>query len=280
MSRLMLPEGYDAFLKSLKERVRSAQLRASLAVNRELVLLYWGIGRDILARQNEHGWGAKVIDRLRQDLRREFPEITGFSPRNLKYMRALAQVRHESIEKSAKCFGISSGCRRVYTTFAIKAEAVRDGDAELVEELFLFGVGRGDAAQADFPTVGGGQNDVGADQGAEQGQRLARREGRAFPSQQVFQRDPQRIAEKGHQDVGFGAPLQLVEDGPDRQRALQRPKRRFRFGELNVTFPQLFRLLRRQVACAAGRRLRGPAAKLCRSSTGLPFQRQRHRPSR
>jgi len=72
--------------------VRAAQLRASLAVNRELVLLYWGIGRDILARQKEQGWGAKIIDRLAADLRQEFPEVTGFSPRNLKYMRALAEA--------------------------------------------------------------------------------------------------------------------------------------------------------------------------------------------
>jgi predicted nuclease of restriction endonuclease-like (RecB) superfamily len=92
MSGLMLPEGYNAFLKSLKERIRVAQLSASLAVNRELVLLYWGIGRDILARQKERGWGAKVIDRIAEDLRREFPEMTGFSPRNLKYMRAFAEA--------------------------------------------------------------------------------------------------------------------------------------------------------------------------------------------
>jgi len=55
-------------------------------------LLYWGIGRDILARQKEQGWGAKIIDRLAADLRQEFPEVTGFSPRNLKYMRALAEA--------------------------------------------------------------------------------------------------------------------------------------------------------------------------------------------
>ena len=75
---------------TLKERIRTAQLRASVSVNRELVLLYWQIGRDILARQKEHGWGAKVIDRLAGDLRREFPGMEGFSPRNLKYMRAFA----------------------------------------------------------------------------------------------------------------------------------------------------------------------------------------------
>jgi predicted nuclease of restriction endonuclease-like (RecB) superfamily len=92
MTGLKLPNDYDSFLKGLKERVRAAQLRASLAVNRELVLLYWGIGREILARQKEHGWGASVIDRLAADLRQEFPEVTGFSPRNLKYMRALAEA--------------------------------------------------------------------------------------------------------------------------------------------------------------------------------------------
>src|SRR3954452_21052047 len=86
------PKGYEAFLGELKERIKTAQLRASLAVNREMLLLYWQTGRDILARQKEHGWGAKVIDRLSQDLRREFPGVEGFSPRNLKYMRSFAEA--------------------------------------------------------------------------------------------------------------------------------------------------------------------------------------------
>lgn len=87
-----VPEGYDNFLTELKDRIRHAQLRAALSVNRELVLLYWTIGRDILANQNEQGWGAKVIDRLAGDLRKAFPEMSGFSPRNLKYMRAFAEA--------------------------------------------------------------------------------------------------------------------------------------------------------------------------------------------
>ena len=88
----MLPKGYDELLRQLKERIRSAQLRAALAVNRELVLLYWQIGVDILTRQEREGWGTKVIDRLSADLRRAYPEMTGLSPRNLKYMRAFAQA--------------------------------------------------------------------------------------------------------------------------------------------------------------------------------------------
>lgn len=86
------PTGYADFLIEVKERVRSAQVRASLAVNSELVLLYWSIGQGILARQQTLGWGAKVIDRLAADLRRDLPEMQGFSPRNLKYMRSFAQA--------------------------------------------------------------------------------------------------------------------------------------------------------------------------------------------
>src|SRR5439155_1891542 len=91
-TRLALPKGYEALLRDLKNRIRAAQVTAALAVNRELVLLYWSIGRDILARQKEHGWGAKIIDRLADDLRKAFPEMTGLSPRNLKYMRAFAEA--------------------------------------------------------------------------------------------------------------------------------------------------------------------------------------------
>lgn len=83
---------YEQFLHSLKDRVRQAQLRAASAANRELVLLYWQIGREILQRQVNQGWGSKVIERLAQDLRSEFPDMKGFSPRNLHYMRAFAEA--------------------------------------------------------------------------------------------------------------------------------------------------------------------------------------------
>ena len=87
----MVPDGYGALLAALKEQIRSAQVRAALAVNRELVLLYWQIGREILGRQKQEGWGAKVIARLAQDLKQEFPEMKGLSSRNLNYMRAFAE---------------------------------------------------------------------------------------------------------------------------------------------------------------------------------------------
>jgi predicted nuclease of restriction endonuclease-like (RecB) superfamily len=85
-------ESYAALVAELRQRIANARLRAALSVNRELVLLYWGIGRDILARQQSEGWGAKVIDRLAADLGRAFPEMTGLSARNLKYMRAFAEA--------------------------------------------------------------------------------------------------------------------------------------------------------------------------------------------
>lgn len=87
-----LPAQYDSLLRSLKERIRAAQQRAALSVNRELILLYWSVGRDILARQADAGWGAKVVERLSADLRRALPHMHGLSARNLKYMRALAEA--------------------------------------------------------------------------------------------------------------------------------------------------------------------------------------------
>ena len=94
MDELLGPgmDGYQILLRELKARIRTARLQAALAVNEELVLLYWGIGRQILERQAREGWGSRVIDRLSADLRRDFPDMTGLSARNLKYMRALAEA--------------------------------------------------------------------------------------------------------------------------------------------------------------------------------------------
>ena len=86
------PEGYNDWLAGLKGRIHNAQQRASLAVNRELIQLYWHIGHDILARQAQQGWGAKVIERLAHDLRTAFPDMKGFSRANLMYMRAFAEA--------------------------------------------------------------------------------------------------------------------------------------------------------------------------------------------
>jgi predicted nuclease of restriction endonuclease-like (RecB) superfamily len=91
-SFLATSDNYRSLLEGLKDRIRSSQLKAAIAVNQEMILLYWHIGREILARQQEQGWGTKVITQLSKDLKREFPEMTGFSARNLGYMKAFAEA--------------------------------------------------------------------------------------------------------------------------------------------------------------------------------------------
>jgi predicted nuclease of restriction endonuclease-like (RecB) superfamily len=87
----LLPQDYLAWLADVRSRIQAARQRAALAVNSELVLLYWQLGRDILERQQAQGWGAKVIDRLARDLKDAFPDMRGWSSTNLKYMRFFAQ---------------------------------------------------------------------------------------------------------------------------------------------------------------------------------------------
>jgi len=87
---LQTPAGYAELLQELKTRIHAAQVRAAFAVSRELILLYWSIGREILTRQDAQGWGAKIVERLAHDLQVEFPGVEGFSARSLKYMRAFA----------------------------------------------------------------------------------------------------------------------------------------------------------------------------------------------
>jgi hypothetical protein len=87
---------YPVLLESVKEKIKTAQLKAALAVNSELVALYWEIGHMLSAKMEQEGWGAKVIDRLAQDLGKDFPGVSGFSPRNLRYMRKFAQTYTDS----------------------------------------------------------------------------------------------------------------------------------------------------------------------------------------
>lgn len=87
-----LPESYAATLGEIKARIRTERLRVVMAANAAMVLLYWDIGKAILERQKNEGWGAKVIDRLSADLREAFPDMKGLSPRNLLFMRSFAEA--------------------------------------------------------------------------------------------------------------------------------------------------------------------------------------------
>jgi predicted nuclease of restriction endonuclease-like (RecB) superfamily len=84
------PQNYAAMLAELKQRIGAERLRVVVSSNAAMVLLYRDIGQRILEKQSGEGWGSRVIDRLSADLRQAFPDMKGFSPRNLKYMRSFA----------------------------------------------------------------------------------------------------------------------------------------------------------------------------------------------
>ena len=92
----LIPSSYAPLLADLKARVRAAQMRATLSVNRELILLYWHVGREILRAQKAEGWGAKVVERLAKDLAHEFPEMNGWSYRNLLFMREFSAAYEDT----------------------------------------------------------------------------------------------------------------------------------------------------------------------------------------
>ncbi len=87
-----MPVGYESFITELKNRIRQERLKTVLAANASMLIMYWDIGNAILKKQQEEGWGAKVVDRMSHDLKEEFPDMNGFSPRNLKYMRKFAET--------------------------------------------------------------------------------------------------------------------------------------------------------------------------------------------
>ncbi len=82
-SESIITTEYAEFIETLKSDIQRSQIKAALAVNRELVLLYWRIGNGILAKQKELGWGAKVVEQIARDLRLAFPTMKGFSRTNL-----------------------------------------------------------------------------------------------------------------------------------------------------------------------------------------------------
>jgi predicted nuclease of restriction endonuclease-like (RecB) superfamily len=98
----LLPSGYAELLDGLKDRIRAAQVRAALAVNRELVALYWEIGRAVVEQQEAEGWGRSVIERLAKDLQAAFPGVGGFSPSNVWRMRGFYLAYTADVRKLAQ----------------------------------------------------------------------------------------------------------------------------------------------------------------------------------
>ena len=95
MSSFITDSSYRDLLREVKEKIRSAQVQARVTVNQHLLILYWEVGKSILARQEQYGWGAKVVEQLAHDLRLEFPGLEGYSKRNLLYMRQFANAYPE-----------------------------------------------------------------------------------------------------------------------------------------------------------------------------------------
>ncbi|WP_259066271.1 PDDEXK nuclease domain-containing protein [Mucilaginibacter sp. X4EP1] len=98
---MLTENSYAATIAKIKDEIETARLKAAISVNQHLLMLYWKIGNIILLQQNLEGWGTKVIERLSNDLRKEFPSMKGTSPRNLKYMRAFAQTYPEFVQPTA-----------------------------------------------------------------------------------------------------------------------------------------------------------------------------------
>jgi len=101
----VIPRGYTRFLTEVKERIRRAQVRTVFAANRELIRLYWDIGRRVVERQEREGWGEAVIERLAADVQKGFPGIGGFSRSNLFYMRQFYLAYRERGRKVQQLVG-------------------------------------------------------------------------------------------------------------------------------------------------------------------------------
>jgi len=85
-SEITNTKNYQTFLKQIKEQIRTSQIKAITSVNKVLIVLYYNIGREIYQKQNQEGWGAKIIKQLSRDLKNDFPKEKGFSERNIMFM--------------------------------------------------------------------------------------------------------------------------------------------------------------------------------------------------
>ncbi len=88
-------DSYLEFIEEIKKEIQKQRVSVVMNANASMICLYWNVGKAILAKQTEEGWGTKVIDRMAKDLKTAFPEMSGFSPRNIKYMRKFAQCWHD-----------------------------------------------------------------------------------------------------------------------------------------------------------------------------------------
>lgn len=103
IQRPEIASNYTKFIKSLKTKIRSAQIKGAIAANRELIKLYWEIGKDIVEKQEQEEWGSKVLEKVAKDLQNEFPGIEGFSRANIFRMKAFFST-YEKVAQAVRQF--------------------------------------------------------------------------------------------------------------------------------------------------------------------------------
>jgi hypothetical protein len=111
----MMDITYKNWIQDLKQRICTAQIKASLAVNSEMILLYWDIGKSIVQKQAENQWGSKVIEQMAKDLKNELPETNGFSRTNYRTTHIVQNTLAASCchyRKMRQC----SACHILYST--------------------------------------------------------------------------------------------------------------------------------------------------------------------
>jgi len=110
MKKTSLKKTYISFLFDLKNQIKTSQVKAMLAVNRELILLYFKIGKAILEKEIKEGWGTKITERISRDLRKSFPKMKGLSHSNIRYMKRFAE---EICLQSLPAVGGEAICQQV-----------------------------------------------------------------------------------------------------------------------------------------------------------------------
>lgn len=132
----ILPSDYRPWLETVKTTIRSAQIKAALAVNEQLIRLYWELGRMIVQKQEEVSWGTAVVEQLAHDLKNEFPDMSGFSRSNLFYMRQFYLHYRNADEKVQQLAGqipwwhnvmIFSKCKSINESTFYLEETMRNG---------------------------------------------------------------------------------------------------------------------------------------------------------
>jgi predicted nuclease of restriction endonuclease-like (RecB) superfamily len=136
--KLQLPSGYAALLKRVKQRVRTAQVKAALSANRELILLYWDIGHVIVEAQKNKGYGKRVVEMLSADLRREFPAMSGLSALNLWRMRAFYLAYGASDQKLSQAVTESDSAAQRNLKQPVsetRAQSIREPSSPILSQL-------------------------------------------------------------------------------------------------------------------------------------------------